>query len=85
MFDVFLVAAVVAQIKTLDMLDINVTQVVLTLIELLLNLPILLVLLLLVYQVLVLKLLRRNFVVQVQVPDEQALLALLIQHVHFKA
>ena len=78
-------AAVVAQIKTLDMLDINVTQVVLTLIELLLNLPILLVLLLLVYQVLVLKLFRRYFVVQVQVPDEQALLALLIQHVHFKA
>lgn len=78
MFDVLLVAAVVAQIKTLDMLDINVTQIVLTLIELLLNLPILLVLLLLVYQVLVLKLLRRNFVIQVQMPDKQALLSLLI-------
>lgn len=45
-----------AVVKVLDVLDVNIAQVILTLIELLLNLPILLILLLLIDKILINKL-----------------------------
>lgn len=72
----------VAEVKALDVLNIDIAEVVLALVQLLLDLPVLLVFLLLVDQVFVEELQRRDLVVEMQVAHQKTLFALLVLLVH---